>query len=238
MDAFGNKTLGYLRGLLGDDAEDVQQEVWLSVYRGLGGLTNPGAFRTWLYRTTRHRAVDFLRKRKRERELADDIANETVEADDSADDSVGRLHGSELESALMAIPPPQREVMLTKQNASASGKVWEAIENEKRRDRLIRRVSVMAWAITFFFVAVLAVMVCAQVVEFAKGAMAGALPWATVFAAAMPLVIVLGLLSVLVATLSTIGIFLRLRTASLTEIQLRLAALEDMIVAQGDGADR
>ena len=107
---------------------------------------------------------------------------------------------------------------MTKQTVSASGKVWEAIENERRRDRLIRRVSITAWSITFFFVAILAVLVCMQVVD-----------------AAMPLVIVLGLLSVLVATLSTIGIFLRLRTASLTEIQLRLAALEDMLGAQGEG---
>ena len=124
---------------------------------------------------------------------------------------------------------------MTKETVSASGKVWEAIENERRRDRFIRRVSVTAWSLTFFFVAILAVLVCLQVVQFAKGAMVGALPWVTVFAAAMPLVIVLGLLSVLVATLSTIGIFLRLRTASLTEIQLRLAALEDMLGSQGDG---
>jgi len=34
---------------------------------------------------------------------------------------------------------------------------------------------------------------------------------------------------VLIATLSTIGIFLRLRTASLIEIQLRLAALEEIL---------
>ena len=124
---------------------------------------------------------------------------------------------------------------MTKQTVSASGKVWEAIENERRRDRLIRRVSITAWSITFFFVAILAVLVCMQVVQLAKGAAAGALPWISVFGAAMPLVIVLGLLSVLVATLSTIGIFLRLRTASLTEIQLRLAALEDMLGAQGEG---
>ena len=124
---------------------------------------------------------------------------------------------------------------MTKQTVSASGKVWEAIENERRRDRLIRRVSITAWSITFFFVAILAVLVCMQVVQLAKGAAAGAVPWISVFGAAMPLVIVLGLLSVLVATLSTIGIFLRLRTASLTEIQLRLAALEDMLGAQGEG---
>ena len=123
---------------------------------------------------------------------------------------------------------------MTKQTALASGKVWEAIENERRRDRLIRRVSIVAWTFTFAFVALLAVLVCLQVLELAKGAMVGALPWMTVFGAAMPLVIVLGLLSVLIATISTIAIFLRLRTASLTEIQLRLAALEDMLAAQGD----
>ena len=62
---------------------------------------------------------------------------------------------------------------MTKQTVSASGKVWEAIENERRRDRLIRRVSISAWSITFFFVAILAVLVCMQVVQLAKGAAAG-----------------------------------------------------------------
>lgn len=48
----------------------------------------------------------------------------------------------------------------------------------------------------------------------------------------MPLVIALGILSVLIATVSTIGMFVRMRTASLHEIQLRLAALEEMIVSR------
>jgi hypothetical protein len=55
-----------------------------------------------------------------------------------------------------------------------------------------------------------------------------------VFGSAMPLFIVLGFLSVLIATLSTVGVFLRLRTASLTEIQLRLAALEEMLRSRKD----
>jgi DNA-directed RNA polymerase specialized sigma24 family protein len=38
---------------------DVQQEVWLTVYRRIGGLSDPRAFRTWLFQTTRHRAIDF-----------------------------------------------------------------------------------------------------------------------------------------------------------------------------------
>jgi energy-coupling factor transporter transmembrane protein EcfT len=121
---------------------------------------------------------------------------------------------------------------MTTQDTSASGRVWEAIENEKRRDRFIKRVSVTAWTVTFVLVGIMTVMIGFQVAQMARGAMVGALPWISVIGIAMPLVIVLGLLSVLIAALSTIGIFLRMRTASLAEIQLRLAALEDMIASK------
>ena len=123
--------------------------------------------------------------------------------------------------------------MMTKPAASASSSAWEAIENERKRDRTLRRVTVTAWTITVILVILMGVMVGTQVVQMARGALLGALPWMSVIGVAMPLVIVLGVLSVLVATLSTIGMFLRQRTASLTEIQLRLAALEGML-AQGD----
>ena len=126
---------------------------------------------------------------------------------------------------------------MTTQNPSASGRVWDAIEGEKRRDRLLRRVSITAWSVTLVLVVALAVMVGIQVVELAKGAMVGAVPWMSVVGVAMPLVITLGMLSVLVGTVSTIGVFLRMRTASLTEIQLRLAALEDMLVTRGEPSD-
>ena len=118
---------------------------------------------------------------------------------------------------------------MTKSNASA--RVWEAIEGEKRRDRTLRRIQVSAWSVTFAFVLLLAVMVGFQVVQLAKGALVGALPWISVVGAAMPFMIVLALLSVLIATLTTIGIFIRSRAATINEIQLRLAALEEMIVA-------
>ena len=116
-------------------------------------------------------------------------------------------------------------------------RVWDAIDGEKRRDRLLRRVSITAWSVTLVLVVALAVMVGIQVVELAKGAMVGAVPWMSVVGVAMPLVITLGMLSVLVGTVSTIGVFLRMRTASLTEIQLRLAALEDMLVTRGEPRD-
>jgi RNA polymerase sigma-70 factor, ECF subfamily len=109
---FGQRTLGYLHGLVGDDAEDVQQEVWVAVFRGIASLANPRAFRTWLYRTTRHRAIDFLRRRKRERELIVDAEPEAVEAIASAESGALDLAEPALLHALAGLPPPQREVLL------------------------------------------------------------------------------------------------------------------------------
>jgi RNA polymerase sigma-70 factor, ECF subfamily len=111
--AFGERTLRYLQGIVGDDAEDVYQEVWLTVFRSVSGLSNPGAFRTWLFQTTRHRALDYLRRRKRERELLEDVASE-VEVVHESDDSMplASIDEVSLDRALMAIPPPQREVLL------------------------------------------------------------------------------------------------------------------------------
>jgi uncharacterized membrane protein len=123
---------------------------------------------------------------------------------------------------------------MTTPSSSASAKVWQAIESERRRDRVLRRVSLTAWAATIFFALVLAIIVCVHVAQLARSARVGVVTWTTVVGATVPLVIAFGLLSVLIATLSTIGIFLRLRTASLAEIQLRLAALEDLIASPDD----
>ena len=79
FEQFSDRTHRYLRGLVGDAADDVQQEVWLAVYRSIARLAAPHAFRTWLFRTTRHRALDFLRSRKREKELLADTELEAVQ---------------------------------------------------------------------------------------------------------------------------------------------------------------
>ena len=113
FERFGRRTLTHLRTLLGDDAEDVQQEVWLAVYRGIRTLGNLGAFRTWLFRTTRHRAIDFLRSRKRERELIEEASVFSVEASEPDDGtSFTALDETVLNAALAKISPPHREVLL------------------------------------------------------------------------------------------------------------------------------
>jgi len=113
--------------------------------------------------------------------------------------------------------------------SNAADRTWALIENEKRRDRFIRRVNVIAWTATFVLVLLIAVLAGLQIAELARAGILRAVPWSAVIGSVMPLVDVLWKLSLLVAALSTVGIFLRLRTASLTEIQLRLASLEEML---------
>jgi hypothetical protein len=109
---------------------------------------------------------------------------------------------------------------------------WALIDAEKRRDRRLRRLSIVAWSITFAIVLLITVLIGIQVSSMVRAFGAGMVPIMAVIGAAMPLIIVVGLLSVLIATLSTVGIFLRMRTASLSEIQLRLAALEEMLTTR------
>jgi RNA polymerase sigma-70 factor, ECF subfamily len=112
FEQFSVKTLRHLRGLIGDAADDVQQEVWLSVYRSLATLANPGAFRTWLFRTTRHRATDYLRRRRRERELVDEMTATASEAIDPAVDDEALPDDAVVEAEIARLPPLQREALL------------------------------------------------------------------------------------------------------------------------------
>ncbi|MFE3409214.1 RNA polymerase sigma factor [Streptomyces mirabilis] len=57
--------LGYLRGLVGDDADDVASDAWLEIARDLGRFKGDGAgFRGWTSTIARHRALDHLRRQR------------------------------------------------------------------------------------------------------------------------------------------------------------------------------
>ena len=107
---FGERSLRYLRGLVGDAADDVHQEVWLGVYRNIASLAKPSAFRTWLFSTTRHRALDYLRKQKRERELLEDVGHEMRETSDAMD--MEPSVDAAFDTAITQLSPAHREVLL------------------------------------------------------------------------------------------------------------------------------
>ena len=113
----------------------------------------------------------------------------------------------------------------------ASETVWSVIEREKRRDALVRKVSIASWSVTAGAVLAFGAVTAADVWQLVRYVLEDAAPLSIVFERLMPFVAVIGTLSMLIAVLSTIGVFLRLRTASLSEIQLRLAGLEEMVAS-------
>lgn len=123
---------------------------------------------------------------------------------------------------------------MTTTNSHEADGVWNAIDRERRRDRVVRWISIGAWALTFVILLVFAAITASEVSIVKRAVTVGAATQQTVYEAALPFIAVVGTLSVLIATLSTVGMFLRMRTASLVEIQLRLAALERVLAAQPD----
>jgi hypothetical protein len=116
---------------------------------------------------------------------------------------------------------------------SPSGRVWEQIEKEKGRDRLIMRLCIAAWVGAGIVVLAASILIGLQAKEIFGGFIGGALPFSTVAGTLLPLIGMLWNLCLLVAALATVGVFLRFRSASLAEIQLRLAALEEMLASRG-----
>jgi RNA polymerase sigma-70 factor (ECF subfamily) len=107
---YGRRLHYYLGKLLRDagGAEDVLQEVWLAVYRGVPQLADPGAFAAWLYRVARDRAFRELRRRRvRLRPLPED----ELPADD-ADDPFTAADAEWVHAALDRLGPEHREVLL------------------------------------------------------------------------------------------------------------------------------
>ncbi len=74
----------YVRAIVGAaDAEDVTQDVMVSIYRKLWTLSTPELFRPWMYRIASRAAFQYLRKRRRWPDhLRDDDALDELPAQD------------------------------------------------------------------------------------------------------------------------------------------------------------
>lgn len=118
--------------------------------------------------------------------------------------------------------------MTSTSNADA-GALWTLIEGERKQDRLVRRVSTVAWILTLSVLLVFAILTGLDVAQAARLVGLGLAPSNAVRDAAVPFLGIVGATSLLLALVATAGIFLRSRTASLADIQLRLATLEAVL---------
>jgi RNA polymerase sigma-70 factor, ECF subfamily len=97
------------------EAEDVAQEAYLRVYRGLAGFRGDALFETWLYRIVANTAMNHLRRRGRFGDLMPEPDDERMDptAPDAqpADQAIDR---EALRSALEALPEPARGIVIMK----------------------------------------------------------------------------------------------------------------------------
>lgn len=104
-------TLAYR--LVGDrhEAEDVAQDAYLRVYRGLPGFRGDSSFETWMHRITANAAVTHLRRRGRFGDLLEDPDVIVQVPDTATSDPVDR---DEIQRALGGLPLAQRTVLVMK----------------------------------------------------------------------------------------------------------------------------
>lgn len=107
--------LGYVRGLVGEDGEDVASDAWLEISRDLGRFRGDGAgFRGWTATIARHRALDHLRKQRRRPRTAL-LEQDILELPDSQDTAGSALETLSTQQALALIrelPREQAEAVL------------------------------------------------------------------------------------------------------------------------------
>ncbi|HEU4422746.1 MAG TPA: RNA polymerase sigma factor [Pilimelia sp.] len=106
--------LRYLRGMIGDDAEDVASETWLQIARDLHSFRGSEGFRAWAVRVARNRALDHLRHCRRRPAVATPIEHlAELAANDDTGARAAELISTDAAVALIAtLPQDQAEAVL------------------------------------------------------------------------------------------------------------------------------
>ncbi|WP_234042908.1 MULTISPECIES: RNA polymerase sigma factor [Streptomyces] len=101
----------YLQGMAGSPhlADDLAQEVWIAVVRGLPRLRQPERFTPWLFTIARRTVTDHLRQAYRAPATPLEEAAAVVA---EGDELSGVLTTMQIEAGLSELPPPEREVLI------------------------------------------------------------------------------------------------------------------------------
>ncbi len=109
------RLLAHARRLINrpDAADDVVQDAWIAITRGLSRLDDPAAFRAWAYRIVSHKCADRIRQWKRDRKL-EQSPNAVNPASPAHDPSMAEASDDDeahLRHAIRALPPELHAVV-------------------------------------------------------------------------------------------------------------------------------
>jgi RNA polymerase sigma-70 factor (ECF subfamily) len=106
--------LRYLRVVVRDAADDVASETWLQAARDLHRFDGgPAAFRGWLFRIARHRALDERRRAsRRPEEPTASLDQDAAPAPDTAGEVVDGFGTAWALGIIASLPPDQAEAVM------------------------------------------------------------------------------------------------------------------------------
>jgi RNA polymerase sigma-70 factor (ECF subfamily) len=110
LELHGSPLLRYTRKMMESSpaqVEDLAQEIWVAIYRGLPGLRDAGKFRPWAFRIARDRIYREYRERKIVMQPL--VEDESVEFPESCEET---MNTEVLHQGLALIVPEQREVLV------------------------------------------------------------------------------------------------------------------------------
>ena len=93
-----------------EDALDLMQEVFISVFRNLSNYRNEGSFKSWLFRIAHFRCIEFYR-RKRPMQGLDDVPEIENEAISAMDEIQTHQQNKQLINAMQQLPLAQKAVV-------------------------------------------------------------------------------------------------------------------------------
>ncbi len=95
-----------------EDAQDLLQDVFLSVFRNLAGWRGDASFKTWLLTIAHHRCIEVYRRRRDHLDM-DSVDSQASEQDWHHPEQVyqGQQRGNQLVAALQKLPLEQRHVV-------------------------------------------------------------------------------------------------------------------------------
>lgn len=112
IDRYANRLRGYVRRVAASEAEadDLVQDIWLRVLRGLPGLRDPARLRSWLFGIAHRVLIDRLRSRYA---APDEVVDETAESRlaDAADLQQLHVDRDQVERGMAVLTPPDREAV-------------------------------------------------------------------------------------------------------------------------------
>lgn len=117
-DRYGRRVFALAARMLGDShaSEEVTQDVFLSVWRRVSSYkAGKGRFTTWLFSIAHNRAIDELRRRRREKYRENPVLEDHMDLPSESvpppEEVVARSEGAMVREALGTLPSEQRGVI-------------------------------------------------------------------------------------------------------------------------------